>query len=521
MKDESEPPCTPINSSFLLPPSSLLKKTFIISRREYLAAVKSKAFLITVILMPVMMLAGIVSQKITRSISDTQTYKVALVDRSADGAIGRAILARNEVREREQVIKEGKQVAPRFDIQLVPPAPRSDKSAVDRQRLELSQRVQKDQLLAFVEIGEDVGNLTGGINVREVLGNAMRSMMNNAVEKPAATSPSTTEAPASTSPGMSDALGSLTEGMNTAPDEGIIRYTSNRPTFQAFRGWLQSAIIEVTVNEQFRKLGIDPATFGKGKGFKGPIVLDRGLARQDASGSISYEENRALALTNVILPLVVTLLMFMIIVVGTSPLTTNIIEEKQQRIAEVLLGSVKPFELMMGKLLGGVGVALTLAAIYFTGILITAHQYDVLKFVPTPVIGWFVLFTVLATLLYGSIFSAAGAAVTTVKEAQAIITPVILLVTAPLFVFSVVLEYPSGVLARTMSYFPITAPLGTMLRLTIPPGLPAWEIALGVISSLVGTALIVWIAGRIFRVGMLMNSRPASFGELVRWVVKG
>ncbi len=496
-------------------------KTLIIARREYFAAVKSKAFLITVILMPVMMLAGIVSQKITRSISDTKTYKVALVDRSTDGAIGKALLEHNVVRDREQVMREGKQVAPKWDIQLVEPAPRSDKAAIDKQRLELSKRVQADELLAFVEVGEDVGNLTAGVNVREIVGNAMSNLVSGAIPKPASTAPSATEPATSTSPGMSDALQSLTESMNAAPDEGIVRYSSNRPTFQSFRGWLQSAIIEVTVNEQLRKLGIDPNAIGKGKGFKGPVVLDRGLAREDAPGVVSYEENRAMAITNVILPLVVTLLMFMIIVVGTSPLTTNIIEEKQQRIAEVLLGSVTPFELMMGKLLGGVGVAVTLATIYFAGILYTAHQYDVLKFVPTPIIGWFVLFTILATLLYGSIFSAAGAAVTTVKEAQAIITPVILLVTAPLFVFSVILEYPSGVLARTMSYFPVTAPLGTMLRLTIPPGLPAWEIALGVVSSLVGTAIIVWISGRIFRVGMLMNSRPASFGELVRWVVKG
>jgi ABC-2 type transport system permease protein len=496
-------------------------KTLIIARREYLAAVKSKAFLITVILMPVMMLAGIVSQKITRSMSDTKTYKIALIDRSEGGAIGRAILERNVVRDRQQVMRDGKQVAPKWDLQLVEPAPRSDKTAIDKQRLDLSKRVQSDELLAFVEIGEDVGNMTKGLNVLEIIGSAFRNLVSGVGLKPSATSPSTTEPTTSSSPGMSDALESLTESMNTASDEGIVRYSSNRPTFQAFRGWLQSAIIEVTVNEQFRKLGIDPNALGKGKGFKGPVVLDRGLARQDSAGTVSYEENRAMAITNVILPLVVTLLMFMIIVVGTSPLTTNIIEEKQQRIAEVLLGSVTPFELMMGKLLGGVGVAITLASIYFAGIVYTAHQYDVLKFVPTPVIGWFILFTTLATLLYGSIFSAAGAAVTTVKEAQAIITPVILLVTAPLFVFSVILEYPSGMLARTMSYFPVTAPLGTMLRLTIPPGLPAWEIALGVVSSLVGTAMIVWISGRIFRVGMLMNSRPASFGELVRWVVKG
>ncbi|MFT3785934.1 MAG: ABC transporter permease [Tepidisphaeraceae bacterium] len=488
-----------------------MKKIFVITRREYFAAVRSKAFVISLVLLPLMMLAGVVSQRLTQKMADTSTYRVALIDRSPQGTIGKALLKANDRRERKDVMRDGKQVAPRFQIESVAPAARSDISAIDQQRLKLSQRVERGELLAFVEIGENVGDMTGGID--------MLGMVRDALTRRPTSQPDDLDDESSVA-----ALTSTTQplaAMEKAKDENIVRYTTNRPTFQAFRGWLQQSLLSVVMNEQFRRLRIDPSKLNSGEGIRGPIVLDRGMARAGSNGEVSYESNKASAVTSILLPVAFVALMMITVMVGASPLTTNVIEEKQQRVAEVLLGSVTPFELMMGKLLGGVAVTMTLAAIYFAGIVFTALQYDVLQYVQPSMVAWFILFSVLATLLYGSIFTMAGASVTNIKEAQAIITPVVLLVSLPLFVFSVVLEYPNGVLARTLSYFPLTAPMGTVIRMAIPPGLPWWELTISVASSLLGTAIMVWIAGRVFRVGMLMSSRPASIGEFVRWLVRG
>jgi ABC-type Na+ efflux pump permease subunit len=209
------------------------------------------------------------------------------------------------------------------------------------------------------------------------------------------------------------------------------------------------------------------------------------------------------------------------VIVGASPMTANVIEEKQLRIAEVLLGSVRPFELMMGKLLGGVGVALTLATIYFGGAYYVALKQGMAHYVTNGTIVSFLFFTVVGVMMYGSMFVAAGAAVTNIKEAQTMIMPVMLLVVLPMFLIGPLIQDPNGKLATIASFFPFSAPMVMTARLAIPPGVPVWQALISAIVALATTFAIVWAAGRIFRVGILMQGQGANFAELARWIVRG
>jgi ABC-type Na+ efflux pump permease subunit len=137
------------------------------------------------------------------------------------------------------------------------------------------------------------------------------------------------------------------------------------------------------------------------------------------------------------------------------------------------------------------------------------------------VIAWFLLFLVMAVLMFGSLFVAIGAACTDIKETQNLLLPVMLLATFPLFFLTKIIEEPDGAIATVLSFFPFATPSIMVARLAIPPGAPSWQPILGVAVVVVTALLCVWIAGRIFRVGLLMQGKGASFKELITWVWKG
>src|SRR5262249_8488211 len=153
-------------------------------------------------------------------------------------------------------------------------------------------------------------------------------------------------------------------------------------------------------------------------------------------------------------------------------------------IAEVLLGSVRPFELMMGKLAGSVAVSLTLAAIYAGGATVIAIQLNMTGYIHIALIVWFVLFMIIGAMMYGAMFVAVGAAVTNVKEAQSLIGPMTLITMFPIFLVQPMFQDPNGTLALIGTFFPFSAPMVTTARLAIPPGIPMWQAAGGAIVSI-------------------------------------
>ena len=192
-----------------------------------------------------------------------------------------------------------------------------------------------------------------------------------------------------------------------------------------------------------------------------------------------------------------------------------------QRIAEVLLGSVSPFELMLGKLLGMVGVSLTMAAVYLAGAYAALARLGYIQFFPFHIVGWFLLFLALAVWMYGSLFIAIGAAVTDMKEAQSLMTPVMLVVILPMFVMQNVLREPNSSLSLMMSLVPPATPMLMIIRQAVPPGVPLWQPLLGVALVVITSFLCVFGAGRVFRVGILMHGKGGKLSEIIRWAVRG
>jgi ABC-2 type transport system permease protein len=214
-------------------------------------------------------------------------------------------------------------------------------------------------------------------------------------------------------------------------------------------------------------------------------------------------------------------MMFVMIMIGASPAMQSVLEEKMQRIAEVLLGSVRPFDLMLGKLIGMVGVSLTVAAVYLGGTYIAALQYGYTDYLSPYLLAWFLVFLILAVVMYGSLFIAVGAAANDMKETQSLLMPVMIVAIMPIILLGPIMMDPESTFATVCSYIPTMTPMLMMVRISVPPGAAWWEPLLGIAGVLATTLGCVYAAGRIFRVGILMQGKGVRLSDLVKWVVRG
>lgn len=207
-------------------------------------------------------------------------------------------------------------------------------------------------------------------------------------------------------------------------------------------------------------------------------------------------------------------------------LLNNTIEEKSNRIIEVLLSSVTPGELMMGKLGGIAAVGLTMIGAWILSLVailqLKAGQEaeiarELLKVLQTSgLLSAFVLYFVLGYLLYSGIFLAIGSLCNTLKEAQNMMGPIMIIMIVPLMTMMFIPKEPNGTLATVLSWIPLYTPFVMMNRAAADP--PLFD-RVGTLILLVATTIgVLWLSGRIFRIGILRTGQPPKLMELVRWV---
>jgi ABC-2 type transport system permease protein len=208
----------------------------------------------------------------------------------------------------------------------------------------------------------------------------------------------------------------------------------------------------------------------------------------------------------------------------------SVLEEKNNRIVEVIVSSVKPMHLMAGKVLGLASVVLFQIGIWaaFGALLasqagflerrfgISAAAFSAVKMEPSVVAILLVFFT-FGFILYAAMYAAAGASVTSEQEAQQLTFPLMLPLFVPMVFIVPVMTDPLGTIARTLSLIPFTSPVVMPMR-AVATDVPAWEIAAAIALLVLGMLGVVWIAGKIYRVGILSTGKKPSMGELIRWL---
>jgi ABC-2 type transport system permease protein len=219
-----------------------------------------------------------------------------------------------------------------------------------------------------------------------------------------------------------------------------------------------------------------------------------------------------------LLPILVVVLLYMGIVGISQMLISNTIEEKASRVYEVLLSSVSPFQLMAGKILGICGVGLTLLTLWCGGGLLASSLQGAGGLVSGAQIGWFVVYYLLGFLMIASLFVAVGSACNTIKEAQNLMAPLSMLLALPLILSMVTMSNPNGSVATAASFVPPFTPFVMMTRLASVPAPPAWQMWTTLAILLLATYLSVRLAARVFRVGVLLYGQPPSLRQLLRWM---
>ena len=232
-----------------------------------------------------------------------------------------------------------------------------------------------------------------------------------------------------------------------------------------------------------------------------------------------------------VMSLLVGFLLYFLILLYGAQVMHSVQEEKTSRIAEVLVSSVSPSELMLGKVLGVGATALaqvTIWALFARAVLgareslagfgIPRMVFEVLSADVAPTILLSSLgYLVLGFFLYATLFAAVGAAAASTEDAQRFTFPIILPLFVPMFLAEAIVASPEGTTAVVLSWIPFTAPLVVPMRIGAG-GAASWEVGATLLMLALSVLAVSWVAGKIYRVGILSTGTRPTLGELVRWV---
>jgi ABC-type Na+ efflux pump permease subunit len=437
-----------------------MRKALRLAKREYLASVKTKGFIIMLVLMPVLMGGSAIAMLLFEGKVDTKDKHVAVIDHS--GIVADVILKSIEQRNAAVVFDKetGKKVQPAYIFEAIAPS-QTDPQA---QKLELSNRIRSGSLHAFLEIGPNVLYPQGDQSTFRIAYHARNSAMDNI-------------------------RGFLNNPINTYLRS--IRMTNE--------GVEESKVNEILTWIQVEALGLTSVDKDTGE-----ILKARRSSEEEAF----------------LVPFVLLMLMFMMFMMGAMPLLHTTMEEKTQRIAEVLLGCLKPTEFMAGKVIGGLGVSLTGAVFYVAGGIFFLRKIGLAAVIPYDIIPWFFIFLVLQIIMIGSLLASLGSACNDPKDAQNLTFPAMFPVMIPMFIAMPIIREPTSGFATLLSLIPPFTPMLMILRKAVPSGIPAWQPWVGLVGVLIFTCIIVWAGGRIFRVGILMQGGPPKLSKIFGWAFR-
>ena len=330
-------------------------------------------------------------------------------------------------------------------------------------------------------------------------------------------------------------------------DGGKIELFSKKKAGLSAISNMENQMNDLLRNKQLKDAGIDPATL---KQIDPDLDIDSvelsEEGEKDSSAGAAYAIGFAAAI-----------LIYISLFIYGAQVMRGVIEEKTSRIVEVVISSVKPFQLMMGKIVGVGLVGLTQFILWIVlsttltgaaGKILLKDKFDqvktevsvngtskvdqttdtdsgpaakILNAVQTLnlpyILGCFLVFFLGGYLIYSALFAAIGAAVDNETETQQFMFPITLpLLFTYIMSFSFIVNNPDSTLSFWLSIIPFTSPIAMMVRL--PFGVPGWELALSMVLLIGGFIFTTWLAARIYHVGILMYGKKVNFKELAKWL---
>jgi ABC-2 type transport system permease protein len=272
------------------------------------------------------------------------------------------------------------------------------------------------------------------------------------------------------------------------------------------------------IEKQVRNAVVRARVAGTGQDFaqvrallKRPVV---DLVRTTDAGGEAKESIEA----RMLIPGGFMLLLWVTVFSSANQLLTTTIEEKSSKVMEVLLSAVSPGELLSGKIFGQAIVSLVMMVMY-GGLAVSALAVmAMLDFLPVWLALLFVAYFVMAYFTIAAMMAAAGSAVNDLREVQTLAGPIMTVMIVPLLLWSPIVEHPNGMLATITSFVPTLTPFIMVVRCAAATDpVPAWQIVASLVWGFAVMAVAFWLAARIFRVGVLMQGKPPTPRELLRW----
>jgi ABC-2 type transport system permease protein len=421
-----------------------MRELLIVLRREFVERVRTRSFIISTILTPLLLLLFGLGPSLVSKMRSGGEFRMAIVDETPNG-LGQQVQGMLVQPEGDQDTK--------FRVEVLP-GPDSDQRAV------LDARVLGDSLDGYVVLPADL--VTGGpVAIR-----------------------------------TEDALPGST------------------------RRRIQSVISMAVQSTRLQEAGLAPQQLGS---ILKPV--------QVSSIRITETGEKAQSDAGMILALLVGFFLYILILLFGPQVMQSVQEEKQNRIAEVLVSSVKASHLMLGKVLGvgmaallqvGIWAALTALIVAMRGRLVSFGVSQdflapIIKAAEPMVLVSALLYLVCGFFLYATLFAAAGSAMASTEDAQRFTFPLIMPLVIPMILAESIISAPNDTIAVVMSWIPLTSPLVMPMRIGAG-GASTLEIAGTILELALSVAVVGWIAGKIYRVGILSTGKRPTFGEMVRWV---
>ena len=347
-----------------------------------------------------------------------------------------------------------------------------------------------------------------------------------------------------------DIFGVLWIGENIVADPTQVKLYTNSSSSMSLEESIAAQIEKIIERERLKRyeiVGLEEIL----KNLQASISLTTYRNDQSAAG---VDEQATSSMVSYLLGLVLGMMLYMFLMIYGSMVMTSVIEEKGSRVLDVLVSSVSPFQLMLGKVLGVASVAVTQIAIW--GVLVCgvgatllpaimpedmmqsmqavqagsitlaeanmdAETMSILSIatdIPSLVMMfvWLLLFLLGGFLFYSAMFAAVGSAVDSIQDANQLQTPITVPIILALILAMSVFNDPNSSLAFWGSVIPFTSPVVMMAR--IPFDIPQWQIILSLVLLYISVAGMAWVAGKIYRVGIFMHGKKPSFKEILSWI---
>ena len=433
-----------------------MNKIFAVIRREFIERVRTKAFILATLGLPLLMVFAMVVPAMMMKGTD-RTTRVAVIDATSDGT-GAAIVAALQ----KPTFKDG--ARPKYAIE-------------------------------HVQRGGDVTPARDSLLLR-------------------------------TSREVAEPLdGVLILPENTLAAGQVDYFGTNVSSFETM-GELRRAVSSVVVGTRLERAGVDAGVVAAATrpADMNTIKVSDGKPTGE-SGEASF-----------LLAYVMGFLLYISVVLFGQQTMMSVIEEKTSRIMEILASSLRPFQMLLGKVLGVGAVGLLQMGIWVGTVYMVGQNRTVLAgllkvpvetmqampipSIPTDLLVVFLTYFGLGFLLFGALFAAVGSMVNSTQEAQQAISGVIMVIMVGFFGVFAVIKDPSGGLGTTLSLIPFTAPFVMPVRWSMS-SVPLPQLALSLVIMVASLLGVVWVAGRIYRTGILMYGKKPTLREVFRWVRAG